>query len=71
MPGASVREIFLSKEKKYNISEPMKHLFGMFPSSCYMLYSNTVLSIIVTQPFYLSKQELTGEVQSYPFICSL
>lgn len=71
MPGASVREIFLSKEKKYNISEPMKHLFGMFPSSCYTLYSNTVLSIIVTQPFYLSKQELTAEVQSYPFICSL
>lgn len=39
------RNFFLSREKKCNISEPIKHLFGMFPASCSMFYSNTGPSI--------------------------
>lgn len=62
MPEASVRGIFFKQRQEYSISEPMKHLFGMFPSSCYTLYSNTLRSITVTQPFDPSKQQLKAEV---------
>lgn len=43
----------------------------MFLSICYMLYSNAVPSITGSHPFDPSNQQLTAEVQSYPFFFTL
>jgi len=63
-PGASVRGLgfFLTREQKYNISEPAEHPFGTLPSSCYTLYLNTAPSIAVTQPFNPSEHQPSAEL---------
>lgn len=62
MPRAGVKGICLSREEKDKISDPMKHLFGMFPSSCYTPHWSAAPSITAPQPLDPNKQQFTAQL---------
>lgn len=62
---------FFFKQTEETVFQNLWSISGMFLSICYMLYSNTVPSITGSHPFDPSNQQLTAEVQNYPFFFTL